>query len=187
MVTERNDRKNFIKKVYAILSCQLLFTVIITCIPFASEGVRDWMQENFWLGYVCWFLTIILLIVIFCFKNVAKTYPKNMILLGLFTVLEAYIVAFICTFYEPFSVFMAAVSTCAITIGLTVYAWTTRRDFTTMGGCVIGFAIAAIFFAIIIGTNPGAYVSAILILIIILIYCFFIVYDTQLIAGGRYA
>lgn len=91
-----------------------------------------------------------------------------------------------CASYEANSVMSAAALTLAVTIGLTIYAWTTKRDFTTMGGCLVSIVVAVIFFSIAIAFTASSYVNMILVLIIIWIYGFYIVYDTQLIAGGRY-
>ena len=92
-----------------------------------------------------------------------------------------------CSKYEANAVIAAATLTLAITIGLTIYAWTTKRDFTTMGGCLVSIVVAVIFFSIAIAFTANSYLNMILVLIVIVIYGIYIVYDTQLIAGGRYA
>ena len=53
-----------------------------------------------------------------------------MILLGIFTLAESYMVSDICGFYTPESVLQAAVATAGATFGLTVFAYTTKYDFT---------------------------------------------------------
>lgn len=113
--------------------------------------------------------------------------PYNYIALGAFTVLESYIVGFICAFYEPLIVVAAASMALGVTIALTVYAWTTKKDFTTCGGML--FAMVATMFMFFFFTI--FFYSDILYLVFslfaVVMYSFFIIYDTQLIAGGRYA
>ena len=58
----------------------------------------------------------------------ARTHPTNLILLALFTVCEAHMVAAICTNYETKIVCMAGLATALVTISLTVYAWRTKTD-----------------------------------------------------------
>ena len=53
-----------------------------------------------------------------------------MILLGIFTFAESYMVSDICGFYTAESILQAAVATAGATFGLTVFAWTTKYDFT---------------------------------------------------------
>lgn len=79
-----NDRLNFIKKVYGILSVQLLVTVFVSTIVMSSESIVLFLRENQWiivLSVVGLFATEIPLI---CCRGVARKYPTNMILLFTF-------------------------------------------------------------------------------------------------------
>jgi len=69
---------------------------------------------------ICLFCAIIC-----CF---ARVRPTNMILLGGFTVCEAYMVAGICSGYDTKTVCMAALATALVTISLTVYAMRTKTE-----------------------------------------------------------
>ena len=123
---------------------------------------------------------------IFCKKHLAKQRPYNYIALSLFTLFFSYIVMWFCSLYDAASVMVAACLSVAVTIGLTVYAFTTKQDFTMLRGVMVGVVIAVIFFSIAISLNTDDFVNMILVLIIIIIYSVFIVYDVELIAGGRY-
>lgn len=81
-----------------------------------------------------WIAAIVIEIAIICNKSLARTVPVNYCLLGAFTFCEAYMVASICTFYDPFIVLTAAAMTAGAVGGLTYYAWTTKEDFTIMRG-----------------------------------------------------
>ena len=75
--------------------------------------------------------------------------------------------------------------TLGVTIGVTAYACFTKRDYTTCGGSLFGLLIGGVLFAVFMGifyhSRP---VQVVVCLIFIIIYTFYIVYDTQLIAGG---
>mmetsp|Transcript_21828 Transcript_21828/g.61427 ORF Transcript_21828/g.61427 Transcript_21828/m.61427 type:complete len:120 (-) Transcript_21828:287-646(-) len=81
---------------------------------------------------------------------------------------------------------MALVATMACMVGLTVYAFTTKRDFTMMGGSLF----AALFVLIIIGFMSIWWHSQGLNLVYAgfgaLLFCVFIVYDTQIMIGGKH-
>ena len=63
--------------------------------------------------------------------SIARTVPTNYILLMVFTVLEAYTVAFVCaTVKDSMIVLTAAVMTAAVVLALTLYAVFTPTDFT---------------------------------------------------------
>ena len=53
-----------------------------------------------------------------------------MILLGVFTLCESYLVSAITSLYTPESVLMSAVATAAATFGITFHALTTKSDYT---------------------------------------------------------
>ena len=53
-----------------------------------------------------------------------------MILLGIFTLTESWMVSSICGFYDASAVLQAAIATAGATCGLTLFAWKTKYDFT---------------------------------------------------------
>lgn len=93
---------------------------------------------------------------------------------------------FLAAQYDPNSVLAAGCLTFAVVIGLTIYAHKTTDDFTTCGGAFVGCGITIVFFTIAIALDTSNYKNMIIVFIIIIIFSFYIVYDAQLIAGGRY-
>lgn len=67
-----------------------------------------------------------------CYRRVARKVPINYILLGLFTLAESYMISTIASYYDYTIVLFAGALTLAVVVGLTIYAFTTKRDFT---GC----------------------------------------------------
>lgn len=186
MKTERNDRRSFIKKVYGLVCCQLIFTAVITAIVVGVKPLREGVKETIPAVIVCMVLTLILMLAIVCRKSFAKKYPYNYYALGLFTFLESYVVAFVCSYYDPLMVLAAAVSTLVITAALTLYAWKTKRDFTTCGGMLVITVMSLIMFGFFMIFLYNRVVYLVFCFVAVILYGFFIVYDAQLIAGGRY-
>jgi hypothetical protein len=117
-------------------------------------------------------------------KN-ARVVPTNYILLFSFTLTEAYIVSYITTMYDPDTVLMAASMTAAITIALTLYAITTKTDFTYYGAMFWIFSWSFLLFGVFFwGFNYEAFRIGYAIIGII-IYSFYLIYDTQLLWGGK--
>ena len=123
-------RLGFIRKVYGILSIQLLITTILCLIAMISKSYQSFLINNISLAYLMIFLTIILPIIIICCPDTMSKVPMNYIILLLFTIAESYLVSFICAFSNPKIVFMAAFMTFAMVISLTIYAITTSTDMT---------------------------------------------------------
>ena len=59
--------------------------------------------------------------------------PTNYLLLAIFTFCVSYIVAAVSCRYNPIVVFEAAALTSAVVVGITVYAYTTKTDYTVCG------------------------------------------------------
>lgn len=191
-------RIGFIRKVYGILSAQLLITFGISCL-----GMMDTVRNMFIRGWpnhieltslglgllvtsciVFWFT----LIPLACCKGVGRSVPINYILLLLFTLSESYLVMLCCCCYPPYIVLSAMGLTAAVTIGLTIYALTTKEDFTWCGGLlfagitllIVGGILCAIFR---FSAYPYRFYHILYCCCGVLIYSIYIIFDTQLIAG----
>ena len=180
------NRIGFIRKVYGILSAQLLITSLFVIIGVVSDSFNSFLRENFWLMIVCGVISIIVLIFLVCFQKYARTGPTNYILSGIFTLCESIVVASITGFYDPLTIMIAALLTFGVTAVLTAYAVLTRSDFTTKMGVMVVITFAAVMFAILMGIFYNSRPVEIAICIVfIIIYGIYIVIDTQLIIGGR--
>ena len=91
-----NVRLGFVKKVYGILCFQLLLTTLICLISMYSESFANFQAKNYGIMIAAVVFSLIIMIAIFCYQKVARTYPTNYIALTSFTICEAYMVSFIC-------------------------------------------------------------------------------------------
>lgn len=183
-------RLGFIRKVYGILAAQLLLTSLFVTLTF-SDSMAKFFQNSIAIFWTCLGVSLIMGITLICCKSVARTVPTNYILLAIWTFCESWMVATCASFYDPTTVFIAAALTAAVTCALTVYACTTKTDFTFCGGmlfagtCLMFFL--GIFFLIF---GMGSYNSPTFKVINILycglgvfVYSIYLIYDTQLVMG----
>ncbi|EAS00034.1 inhibitor of apoptosis-promoting Bax1 protein (macronuclear) [Tetrahymena thermophila SB210] len=182
-----DTRMKFITKVYSILSVQIGITCAMCFIAIENSGFNSFLKDssNLWLFYVSIVMTLILCIMIVCYRKFAREVPTNYICLFLFTLFESYIVAQICVLYSPRIVIMAALLTMAMFIALTVYAFTTKTDFTVMGGllfvCLFVFSLAGLF--LLFTNNNVAHI--IYCCFGVIIFSIYIIYDTQLLMDNK--
>ena len=123
---------------------------------------------------------------ILCCKSVARKSPTNYVLLFIFTACQAFVFASICSHYPSSDCLTAAGMTSAVTVALTYYACTTKTDFTMCGGLFFILGMALICLCIVSWFMTFAswwhpFVSALL----VVFYGLYLIYDTQLIAGGH--
>jgi len=177
------NRIRFIQKVYGILSVQLVITALITVLVYECKGIQP-LFHSLTFMIVCIVVYISTLCALICCR-LDKKVPVNYILLFTLTVAISCMVASICLRYSPMIVMEAALLTAAVVVGITVYAFTTKKDFTMCGPllpifcCIllVGVAISLIwpFTWNVIWCCLGA-----------VLFSFYLLCDTQMIIGGKH-
>ncbi len=146
--SELSIRLGFIRKVFGILSMQMLITTFLCVISVSSSEFALFQRKHPELFFISLIVSIISMILLCCFKSISRTVPTNYLVLAVFTFSEAYLVSFVCGTTSPKLVIMAAAMTCAMTSALTLYAFTTKTDFTVMNSILFICSIVMILFGI---------------------------------------
>ena len=184
---QKNIRASFIRKVYGVLSFQLVITSLFISLSL-FPSVKLFILKNINIFYIFHIISIIAslitILLLVCSKNLAKTVPTNYILLTIFTVSESFTILMFCIQYQPESIVIAVFLTTGLVVGLSFYACYTNTNFTYLGGvlfaglCILSIAGLLIF---LFGKN---YVNDIIYSSIsLLIFSLYLIYDTQLIYG----
>lgn len=180
-------RRGFIRKVYGILMCQLLITGGIIATLMFYQPVREYCMYNVWPFYTCLGVTIVSIIVLACCESVRRKAPMNFIILGLFTLCEGFLLGIVASRYDTEAVLIAVGITCGVTFALTVFAFQTKIDFTMCGGGLFAVLIIFIIAGFIMAFLPQTKWTMIAYGGIgALIFSLYIVYDTQLMLGGKH-
>ncbi|XP_011882383.1 PREDICTED: protein lifeguard 4-like [Vollenhovia emeryi] len=171
-------RMGFLRKVYGILSVQILMTVALASVFVISSTVKLYVQNNVWTMGLAFFLTMGILIALMIKR---KDHPANLILLGSFTLVQAYTVGVVVSMYDTTVVLEALFITLTILITLTAYTFQTKRDFSFLGfGLFIGL------WCLILGGVMQIFIQSTTMEWVIsvggaLLFCLFIIFDTQVI------
>jgi FtsH-binding integral membrane protein len=182
MKEDFSDRNGFIRKVYGILTTQLLVTTIIVGYSMQNPTFIKWQIDNVALLVTLLVLNIVAQCSLICSKTLARRVPINYLLLAVITVSESYLLSLICSEYEPESVFNAFLATLSGFIGMSFYALTTKTQIDYFGsityGCFILFfcsLIAALFLPV-----PSIFLN----FFIALFSLIFIAVDTAVVLDG---
>jgi hypothetical protein len=140
-------RHGFLRKVFGLVSAQLLATVAICGLFMSCTPVRDvvlWMPA---LQLLCFVTSLGFLFACQVYKDL---HPTNLYCLAGFTLSIATSIGTVCAIYEAkglgFIVFQALGLTASVTVGLTVYTLKSKRDFSFMGA-----GLAASLWVLILG------------------------------------
>jgi len=184
--SEKSIRLAFIRKVYGILTVQLGVTIAIISMFFFWKDLALYTRENNWLFYVALALTLVCIIALGCCPGVRRTFPMNFIFLGIFTICEGFLLGVVSSRYSTETVLIAAGVCAVVVFSLTIFAFQTKIDFTMCGGFLF-VAVIVLFcfgFGMIFWHNKVAYL--VYSCLGALIFSMYIVFDTQLMLGGKH-
>ena len=122
-------RNGFLRKVYGVLSVQLLATLAVSTL-FMFTNLRDGIVGSPGLQIVLGIAPLILLCPLYAYRN---QHPTNLVLLGIWTLGIAVSVGMACTVYSAVVVLEALVLTAAVTTSLTLYTFHANRQGQDMG------------------------------------------------------
>jgi len=186
-------RRGFIRKVYSIISVQLLLTMAVCALFKKVDAIRYAMHPGnssplFWSVFaICVILTFGIIITMGCVRSLRRNFPINFILLGLFTLAESVIIGMNVIPYDDDVVLIAAGCTAGVVIALTIFAFQTKIDFTMMGGALICVLLVFIVFGFLMAFLPyGEILHLVYAGIGVLIFSLYLVYDTQMMMGGEH-
>ncbi|XP_076681197.1 protein lifeguard 3-like [Andrena cerasifolii] len=186
---EANVRRSFVRKVFCILTLQLLFTSCVIAIFLFVDAARKFMIMHWYL----WIIAMICFTISYCAISLSETVrrkaPFNYIWLIKLTLAMSYLAAFSSVAYEIETIFMALGMTTLITFGVGLLATFSKFDLTMRTGMVmiVGLAsIVSIFVMVIVLMFTYIKVFHLLISIIgMVLLSMYLYFDVQTIMGGR--
>mmetsp|Transcript_56725 Transcript_56725/g.161045 ORF Transcript_56725/g.161045 Transcript_56725/m.161045 type:complete len:246 (+) Transcript_56725:77-814(+) len=182
----REVRMGFVRKVYGILSAQLLLTVLIAA-PI-QQMPTQWFKDNIWMMQASLIGSLCTMCALACCPDLGRRFPTNYLILFGFTVCEAVIVGMVSAKYSAGLVCACVGITALVFLGMTVYAFKTKSDFTGAAPYLFGglLVLMTLGFGIGMLNICGVQTSSLRMLYAaggVLMFTIFIVYDTQLILG----
>ncbi|KAM9304819.1 protein lifeguard 3 [Gastrophryne carolinensis] len=182
-------RHAFIRKVYAIISVQLLVTVAIVAIFTFVEPVGKFVRGNpafYYSSYAVFFVTYMVLA---CCEGPRRRCPWNIILVIIFTIAMSLMTGTIASYYETRAVLITMAIVALVTIAVTVFCFQTKVDFTSCAGlfAVLGIVvfITGIVTAIVLAFKYIKWLHMLYCAISAIVFTLFLAYDTQLVIGNR--
>uniref|UniRef100_A0AAQ5YU74 Transmembrane BAX inhibitor motif containing 4 n=1 Tax=Amphiprion ocellaris TaxID=80972 RepID=A0AAQ5YU74_AMPOC len=169
-------RMDFLRKVYTLLSLQIILTTATSALFMFSQNIKDFVHGSPAVVLVSALLSLVLLLALAIYRH---QHPVNLYLLLVFTVLTFLHLSTV-TFYEYSTVLQALFLTCAVFTGLTIYTFQSKRDFSKMGAglfACLWILIIASFMRFFFNSDSTELVLA---GAGALVFCGFIIYDTNL-------
>ena len=106
---------------------------------FTLESVKLYSVHHPEMWILALVIMLVSLISLACCEGIRRKTPHNFIFLGLFTLAEGFMLGTVTARYRADEVLMAVGVCAAITLGLTIFAFQTKIDFTACGGSIFFF------------------------------------------------
>jgi len=171
-------RLAFLRKVYGILAVQLAMTTFISGSIMFMPALQGFIIENSWLLFANLFGNIIVMIALMYKRN---EYPTNFYLLGGFTVLNSLSLGMIISQYDLLIVSQAFFLTGLIVVGLTMYTFQTKNDFSWLNGTLLSLLTALTVGGLLHIFFRNSALETLLTIGGAVLFSVYIIYDTQLI------
>ncbi|CAH7690272.1 inhibitor of apoptosis-promoting Bax1-domain-containing protein [Phakopsora pachyrhizi] len=171
-------RMAFIRKVYSILFLQIVATAIVASFM-RLDASRAFLLEHSWTIFIPLIGALVSMLMLYAKRHSS---PANLILLSIFTVLEAIGLGAAVAFVNTMIILEALCLTGLVFIGLTLYTLQTKRDFSGMAP-YLGTALMVLIFSsfLTIFFPLSRTMDAIYAGVGTLIFSAYIVFDTQMI------
>ncbi|CAE7023205.1 TMBIM1 [Symbiodinium natans] len=190
-------RHGFIRKVYGILGVQMTITTIIASLItiYGANLVKYNPALVTSLMVVSMVMAISTMCVFMCCPDTMRKTPTNYMLLLCFTVAESVMVGFICVQYTVQSVLVTLGITAALVLALSLFALQTSYDFTgfmpylfALVSCLFLFGLVMSIFSWCGALSSGAFqvLNMIYAGLGAIVFSFYVIFDTQLIVGGKH-
>ncbi|KZV25452.1 Bax inhibitor-1 family protein [Dorcoceras hygrometricum] len=176
-------RWSFIRKIYAIVTLQLLFTIAVAAVVVFVHPISRFFATT-GAGLALYIVLIITPFIVLCpLYYYHQRHPLNYFLLGLFTLTLSFAVGLTCAYTSGKVILESAILTTVVVVSLTLYTfWAARRgkDFSFLGPFLFGAIIVILLFALIQILFPLGRLSHMIYGgLASIIFCGYIVYDTD--------
>ncbi|XP_017130080.1 protein lifeguard 3 isoform X2 [Drosophila elegans] len=183
MFDDSFSRRVFISKVLMIVAINLVFTVLVMTFCIFHMGARRFLLRHWYIGLIAIAVNMTMSIMMCFCINLFRKSPSKYILLVIYVIAHAALVACFAVRYHPKLVFIAVAVCSVIVILLGLFARFAPCDFT--GCCVFVFVLCLVVIIMGIFSLFFPILRIVYVSLGVLLFSIFIVIDLQMIIGGK--
>ncbi|XP_051726076.1 protein lifeguard 1 [Ctenopharyngodon idella] len=182
---EDKVQKAFIRKVFSVITIQLLVTFTVVCVFTFSKTVKAAVRHNIWAYLSSYIIFLVVALCLSISTKFSRSHPWNLIGLSVITLSLSYMVGTVASYHNTDAVIIALGSTLVISFTIIIFSAQTRLDFTICNGILLVLSVNFLmfgFFTIFFYTNVlqvfYGFLGA-------LLYAMFLAVDCQLVMGRK--
>ncbi|CAG6015582.1 glutamate receptor, ionotropic, N-methyl D-aspartate-associated protein 1b (glutamate binding) [Menidia menidia] len=178
-------RRAFIRKVFLVLSAQLMVTFAFVAVFTFVDEVKSFVSVNIWTYLVSYMVFFVSVCAISCCGSVRRRHPWNLVALSVLTLSMSYMVGTIASFHQTDSVIMAVGITALVCFTVVIFSLQTKYDFTSCYGVLFVCLIVLIVFGILCIVIRNRILEIVYAGLGALLFTCFLAVDTQLLLGNK--
>lgn len=182
---DKSIRRAFIRKVFLVLTAQLLVTFAFVAVFTFVEEIKAFVRVNTWTYIVSYVVFMVSVFVISCCGNVRRKHPWNLIALSILTLSMSYMVGMIASFHETETVVMAVGITAIVCFTVVIFSLQTKYDFTSCYGVLFVCLIVLVIFGILCIIIRDRILHIVYSALGALLFTCFLAVDVQLLLGNK--
>lgn len=182
---DKSIRQAFIRKVFLVLTVQLMVTFSFVAIFTFVEDAKLFVRMNPWTYYVSYAIFFVSLIVLSCCGEFRRKHPWNLIALSILTLSLSYMVGMIASFYNTDTVIMAVGITAVVCFTVVLFSLQSKYDFTSCRGVLFVCLIVLVLFSILCIFFRNKVLHIVYASLGALLFTCFLAVDTQLLLGNK--
>ncbi|XP_052389749.1 protein lifeguard 1 [Carassius gibelio] len=182
---DKSIRRAFIRKVFMVLTVQLLITFSFVAIFTFVTDVKVFVRRNKWTYYVSYVVFFVSLIVLSCCGEFRRKHPWNLVALSILTLSLSYMVGMIASFHNTDAVIMAVGITAVVCFTVVIFSMQSKYDFTSCYGVLFVCMIVLLLASILCIFIQNKILHIVYASLGALLFTCFLAVDTQLLLGNK--
>ncbi|XP_061879117.1 protein lifeguard 1 [Entelurus aequoreus] len=176
-------RRAFVRKVFSILTLQLVFTFTVVSVFTFSDVVKKAVQYNFYAYISSFCIFAVVAIALSCCQSLSRRHPWNIVSLVIVTISLSYVVGTMASYHDTRAVIITMASTLAISFTIIAFSAQTRYDLSICHGLLLVLAVDLLMFGVF-STFYYSYIAEVCYGSLgALLYALFLMFDCQLMMG----
>ncbi|XP_011484326.1 protein lifeguard 1-like [Oryzias latipes] len=176
-------RRGFVRKVFGLLTLQLLFTFSAVSVFTFSPVVKKAVQTNHWAYRGSFILFAVVVVTLILCDSLRRRHPWNLSGLVVVTLSGSYMVGTVASFHNTSTVVITMAVTLVISAAVIAFSAQTRYDFTFCYGFLLIVVVDFVMFGFLYTFCYSHITNAIHGCLGALLYALFLVVDCQLMMG----
>ncbi|XP_059194600.1 glutamate receptor, ionotropic, N-methyl D-aspartate-associated protein 1b (glutamate binding) [Centropristis striata] len=181
----KSIRRAFIRKVFLVLTAQLLVTFAFVAVFTFVDEVKEFVMVNAWTYLVSYVIFFVSVCVISCCGSVRRRHPWNLVALSVLTLSMSYMVGMIASYHDTDTVVMAVGITAVVCFTVVVFSLQTKYDFTSCYGVLFVCLIVLVIFGFLCIFIRDRILHIVYAGLGALLFTCFLAVDTQLLLGNK--